>query len=256
VSQQDDVGDKLFRQMMDMYIRPGISERQAKGQLGRPLVLRAAQVLLYADGRAPQVRVNDEVRGTTKFKLKEGVRKAAGDPIYEDEIIGIQGFDLLPDDEPDCGHVTVLRVAGTWSISFSFIYNRESSEKHLQAAKQFFDAAEFSLSKASASAFVDNLFSCVELLTKTTLFAMAHGKPHRETNHAHLHSVANRFAKSGIFEKRHAELFNRLAALRGSARYLDKPLSLSDSDQREMLQTAAELLEHTRGRVVGYKIGS
>jgi len=71
---------------MKFWVVPEIERRQEAGALPKPAPLRRAQILFFAEGRSPLVRINEEVKILARGKLKPGVSKRIGDAIYEDEV--------------------------------------------------------------------------------------------------------------------------------------------------------------------------
>jgi hypothetical protein len=137
VNRDTEFGQKLYSQLMELFVTPAVEERQPKNELPRPLPLQAAQIIFFPDGSKPLVRVNDEVQAVGEVKLKSGVSKNVGDPIYANEIEGLEKIKLTEKDFPDCGHATLMRFNETWSIAFDFRYNKDLSLKHLNTAVEF-----------------------------------------------------------------------------------------------------------------------
>ena len=121
----------------------------------------------------------------------------------------------------------MLKFNGSWIMAFDFIYNKALAKKTIKTAKEFIEAAEFSFSHQSWSAFADNLFSAAELLAKATLLAAWSDPEFREkTNHPAIHSRYNRFAHLGNINPVHALTFNKLSKMRYPARYSKEEFSL------------------------------
>ena len=91
-----------LQNIMELFINPEVKRRQDEGLLPKPLKLFSAQVVLFPDERRHIVRINEEVRAIVKVKYKEGISKAKGDSVYENEIEAIEHAELAPDDDPDC----------------------------------------------------------------------------------------------------------------------------------------------------------
>lgn len=91
------------------------------------------------------------------MNLKPGIEKDYGDIVYANELEGLDELMLTEEDDPDCGHVTILKFNGKWLMAFDFIYNKALAKKTIKTAAQFIEAAEFSFSRQNWSAFVDNL---------------------------------------------------------------------------------------------------
>jgi hypothetical protein len=216
----EEIGRNASKQFMDIFITPEVMRRQEIGELPRPLDLHAAQIIFYPDGKKPTVRINSEVKALAKLKMQPGIQKEYGDPVYANEIEGLEELTLTEEDDPDSGHVTMFKFNGTWIMAFDFIYNKALAKKTIETAKEFIEAAEFSFSHQNWSAFTDNLFSAAELLAKATLLATWSDPAFREkTTHPAIHSRYNRFAHLGNVDAKHADTFNKLSNLRYPARY-------------------------------------
>ena len=98
--QKNEFGRNVLQQFMDLYVTPEMRRRQETGELGKPLYLRAAQIIFFPDGRKPLVRINSEVRAISKVKLKSGVSKRVGEPIFENEVEGLKEINLTEEDDP------------------------------------------------------------------------------------------------------------------------------------------------------------
>lgn len=234
------------RQFMDIFVTPEVTRRQEKGELPRPLELRAAQIIFYADGRRPEVRINSEVKAIGEMKLKDGISKNTGDPVYENELDGLEDIALTQDDDPDCGHATLLQFNGVWFLAFDFIYNKALAKRHIEGAKQFIEAAEYSLTRKHWRAYVDNLFSAAELLAKAVLLAYwSDPRFRRKPSHEIIHSRYNKFAHLGNVDSFHAQVFNRLSRMRYPARYAGSDFALSEDEAGELLAGTKSMLQET-----------
>ena len=153
----------FLREMFDIFIKPEVRRRQEEGIVTAPTNLYAAQIIFYADGRRSSVRLNEEIVAIAKMKLKEGVRKLPGDVVYENELEGLEEIGLGKDEDPDCGHVTLVRVNGQWVLSFDFVYNKGLSRRYMETSREFLESAELALGRGYKAVFLDNLFRRGEL---------------------------------------------------------------------------------------------
>lgn len=248
--QNNEFGRKVFEQFMDLFVTPEVKRRQENGELKKPLDLRAAQIIFFPDGRKPEVRVNSEIRAIGKIKLKPGISKKAGEPIFRHELEGLEEINLTEEDDPDCGHATLVRVGiSKWIIAFDFRYNKALSRKHINAAKQFYESAEFSLNKRNWSPFIDNLFSAAELLARSILLSMSDPKFRRKATHKAIQFRYNRFADLGNVEAVYRETFNKLSGLRDRARYLKGDISICEDEARRLLDIIKSMMEDASRRV-------
>jgi uncharacterized protein (UPF0332 family) len=236
---------------MDLFVTPELQRRQNAGELPKPLDLRVAQIIFYPDGRKPQVRINCEVKAIGKVKLKSGISKKVGEPIYEHEVEGLEKINLSEGDDPDCGHATLVRVENRWIIAFDFRYNKALSKKHIETAQQFFESAEFSFKQKNWSPFIDNLFSAAELSVKAILLSMSDPKFRKKATHNAIQTRYNRFADLGNVEAVYKNTFNKLSSLRVRARYLKENFSISEEEARTFLNTIRNMIEDATLRIKG-----
>lgn len=244
--QNNEVFRRVFQQLMDLFVTPEVMRRQETGELDKPLDLRAAQIIFFPDGRKPQVRINTEVRAIGKVKFKPGISKKPGEPIFEHELEGLEEINLTEEDDPNCGHATLIRIAGEWIIAFDFRYNKALSRKHIETARQYYESAEFSLKRRYWSPFIDNLFSAAELLAKSILLSMPGLKL---ATHKAIQMRYNRFADLGNVELVYRETFNKLSGQRDSARYLKGDVSISEEEARRLLDIVKNMIEDASHRV-------
>jgi len=228
---------------MDLFVTPEVKRRLETGELREPFNLRAAQIIFFPDGRKPQVRLNSEIRAIGKVKLRQGISKKAGEPIYEHEVEGLKEVNLTDEDDPDCGHATLIRIGDSWTIAFDFRYNKELSRKHLEAARQFCESAEFSLNRKNWSPFIDNLFSVAELVAKSILLSMPDPRFRKKATHKAIQSRFNRFASLGNVKPVYRETFNKLSVMRDHARYLKRGVSVSEDECRRLLDIVRIMME-------------
>lgn len=241
-STDNEFGNKLLQQLMDLYVIPELRHREENRLLPKPFELLSAQIIFYPDGRKPIVRLNSEIRAIGQMKLKAGVSKQLNEAILESEIEGLASIELSEESESDCGHATLVRLNNHWTIAFDFRYNKGLSKKHLITAQQFLDAATFSFNQKNWSAFVDNLFSASELLAKATLLVFPDPQLVKKATHRSIQMKYNRFADLGNAKIEYKKTFNKLSGLRDKARYLKNTLSLSESEAIHLLHSVNEMV--------------
>ena len=183
------------------------------------------------------------------MKFKPGISRKPGEPIFEHEIDGWQEVNLTKEDDPDCGHATLIRIADSWMIAFDFRYNKALSKKHIETAKQFYEAAEFSFDHGNWSPFIDNLFSATELIAKCVLLSMPDPKFRKKSSHKAIQIRFNRFASLGNVEAVYRETFNKLSGLRDPARYIKGVMSISEEEAKRLLNIVGSMIEDTTRHV-------
>jgi uncharacterized protein (UPF0332 family) len=248
---------KVSEHILELYVLPEVKRRQEEGGLETPVELHASQVIFYSDKRKPGIRINSEVKALAKMKLKPGVSKEPGEPVFENELEGLEELHLTKDEDPDCGHATLLKLNDRWLLAFDFIYNKGLAGKHIQAARQFVEVAKFSLEEHLWSAFVDNLFSAAELSAKALLLALIPDARFREkATHRAIHRRYNRFAHLGNVDSECVQVFNELSKLRYPARYLEADFSISEDEASNLVETVSQMIEDASQVVVRSDVGT
>jgi len=243
---------RTFDDLMRVYITPEIERRQAAGTAPTPLPLHAAQVLLFPDQRKPAVRLNAEVKAIVGSKLKAGIVKQPGDPVYWHEFADIAEVRLTDQDDPDCAHITMLLVGDHWAISFDFRYGKAKSTKHVDVAREFYRSAEDALQRADWAAFVDTLFSAAELAARAWLLLLPDPSFYKKGTHR---EIQRRYQRDGALnvDAIFIEALNKLSGWRDRVRYLNGGLQVTEAQARSLLQTVSQMIvhaeEHARARI-------
>jgi uncharacterized protein (UPF0332 family) len=240
--------ETLLNQFLDLFVLPELRTRKEEGKLEEPFNLQKAQIIFYPDGRKNQIRINSEVKAVAKIKLKSGISKNKGDPIYAHEIEGITPLQLTDKDDPDCGHATLLRIADNWVIGFDFRYNKALAKKHIDTAKQFYESAEFSYKQKNSASCLDNLFSAAELASKAVLLLMPDPKFRKKTTHATIQLKYNRFADLGNVKPEFREALNKLSGLRARARY-NGDVPISEEEIQGLLENVNKMIADATNRI-------
>ena len=241
-SKNEETGRKLFEQFMDIYVVPEIKRRQQKGELEMPFNLKAFQIIFFSDYRERQIRLNPEVKAIVECKHILGLQKKLGEPIYIHEIEEVKKIQLTEEDDPDCGHITFIKIGEKCIIGFDARYNKSHSKKHIDRAKEFLEAAEFSLKQNNWSAFVDTLFSSAELLARSILLSMPDPKFREKASHKTIKSKFNKYAAPGNVKPIHIKTFNKLSDFRKRARYLKGDFSISEKEAIILLDTVRNMI--------------
>lgn len=237
-------GDILFKQSLEIWINPEVERRQQAGLLSNGFVLNAAQIIWTADG-SPEVRLNEEVRAVMRFRAARALK--SGEHITEDDIADIHDVELTSQDA-NAAHETIIRHRGCWWIKWDCRYNASRVADHLDVAREFLDAAAFSLQKGNLHAFVENLFAVAELLAKGQLLLLPDAALLKAKKHAAIRVPYNHWGKLGNTDLRFTDLLNRATRLRECARYLRTPMKLDMAEAKQMLRVAEEMFEALRAR--------
>ncbi len=245
----NEMGNNMFKQLVEIWIEPEIQQRKEAGTLPIPFTLNSSQIIFYIDERPPEVRINNEVRGKAYLKFKPGIRKIGGDIVYENEIEEVSSVTLLNSEDLNCGHITLIKLNNEYIISFDLRYNKIQSYALIDKAKQFFEMVKTSKENGYWSSFIDNMFSAVELLARATL--LSHGDPKytKKGSHYLTHSKYNQFAHLGNVEEKYIKLFNKLMAMRTPARYEEKDPTIQIEKAELMIHTIEDMILDVEKRV-------
>lgn len=239
--------ERTFRQMFNLFIGPEIDRRVAAGSLTTQFNLEKAQIIFDGD-KSPQVRLNDEVRGSMLVKLSKPVE--IGDPVTVADVTEIDRLELDIADA-DCGHFTVIKWAGdNWQMLFDFQRNRRKGADLVSLAEQFLSTAEFAFSNGYSGPYIDNLFSACELLAKARLLTAAQEAENKIDSHKTIHSKINMWKRLGNVDGKFVTLFNELAHARSIARYSPGKYSSvkSEKDAVECIRAEAAHLRRRLSR--------
>jgi len=241
---------KGIQNLFQAYVVPEINRRQGQGCLPTPFGIEKAQIIFHPDRSQPEVRVNAEVTAQLKVKLKDGVEKKPGETVRRDDIDGVWGV-ILPqtDDLINCAHMTIADVAGTWFGSFDFTYYRGYARQYVDTARQFLDSARMTREQQLWAPFVDNLFSCAELLAKAHLITLRNQRLVDKATHKAIHSKFNRFARLGNVPGDQRDVFNKLLKLRRALRYHKEEAKLTVEEADRILATVSYMFEDVSRRV-------
>lgn len=229
--------------MVKIWVTPEIERRKQEGVLSDGFVLERAQVI-FNHGVPPEVLLNEEIRGVIEVEVAEGVEKAPGDPVIESDIKTVTGIELT-DEDPNAGHITLLRWRGSWLLGFDFRYNARHIAEYLAAAKDFLHTARLALEADNLRSFAATLFVAVELVAKATLIEshtyLLQAKSHEATRNRY-----NLWSHLGNTETEYAAPFNELSALRNPARYPVRGSFKLKQDQAEKMLKLAEQMWQER----------
>jgi len=236
-----EVANRAFQQVMDIFILPEVERRQEIGDLSKPLVIQKVQLIFFPDDRKAIVRFNDEVDALAKVKLKEGISKEKGDPIYSQEIDRLKDIELTEDDDPDCAHVLIFHIDQKWFFSFDFRYNKDISKRYIDRANEFIQGAEFYYIQNHMGPFADNLYSAIELLAHAILMLFRDRVVTESKSHGPLKNRFNHYIHQGNLKHEYAQAFNSLATQRSKGRYLRGEIRITQADAETLLKHVKEM---------------
>ncbi len=236
---------------MGLWFLPEIERRQVAGLAPKPFPFIAGQVIMYADARPMEVRLNEEVKAILDVKYKDGVSIQTGQVVYAHDVDGFNSVELPETEDPNCGHFTAIQLRGLWYFGFDFIYNKGRARDLLAIGREFLEMASEALPKGRFRAFVDNLFSAAEIAANVVLVVTPRPKDKPYPSHGVIHSRFNQFAKLGNVDAEERASFNKLAELRGRARYGSGALQLSSEQAEKLLANVRKLFERATKLVAG-----
>ena len=162
--------------------------------------------------------------------------KNEGEPVFWHEIDDVREVELT-DLDPNAAHVTLLRVGERGLLTFDFRYTAERVSQLIEAATEFYEAAEGARTKGHVRAFMENLFAAAELTAKARLMSTPDPNLLSAKSHGFIGSSLNLHAKWGNVDGSFASLFNRLTSQRSAARYLRGEVKVTATEMAEMAAT-------------------
>jgi uncharacterized protein (UPF0332 family) len=201
-------------------------------------------------GERPIINFNEQIVGVMQFRadadtplpIEKGQKLQLADL---GEIVGMQ----LTTEYANAGHLTAIVQKGIWYLMFDFRYNSERIARSIEVARQFHSAAESAKKNGHLNAALENLFTAVEIAAKSYLMIHPDERLLEKHGHGFVASEFNRYGgKFGNVERKYVTLLNKLAELRGQARYGGQLLLIAESDMEGWLKTAEEMLADVTAR--------
>ena len=161
----DEATARFIQQIEEFWLNPEIERRLQEGRFSEDTALYAVQVI-FNRGSPVQVRLNGEVRADVTVRPTSPL--TPGQEVSLADIEHIEDIELTEDD-PNAGHITLLRHNDSWAIRFDFRHNAAHVTMHIEVAQEFLRCAEFALSAGLLRAFVENILAANELMAKALL---------------------------------------------------------------------------------------
>jgi hypothetical protein len=127
----------LWNHVNEIWINPEIERRKKVGSIPADFRVYAAQIMSFTDGRDNEIRLNEEVKAIL-IAIASRTLKPNEQFNLEDGISEIKNIELPEDDDPNAGHLTILKFKGKWTLVFDFRYNKKMARERLAAAGQFY----------------------------------------------------------------------------------------------------------------------
>ena len=210
------IGQKVFQQVMDIYVKPEIDRRRKFKKIDDDFIINKVQVV-FSLNKKNKVRLNNEVKAIIECKINKQINK--GDLVPEEDIDKIENIKLT-DEDINCGHITLLLFKNNWIVSFDARYNKETIKEHIEASKEFCESAKDNLDKKRLRPFFENAFASAELSAKSVLLTLPDKKILTGRNHKERLDKFQNWANLGNVKIEFSEILSKLSSLRDSARYL------------------------------------
>jgi uncharacterized protein (UPF0332 family) len=209
--------DLTLKQMLDVYVIPEIAQRKESGKIPENFELTSFQILFYPHLGRNEIRFNEQCKIVAVTELNKAVNK--GDPIFVDDIEKIKEIRLDSSDDPNCGHMTYFMLGDHLYHSYDFRYNRKTIGEYLELAQQFIESAEAALNKQHYEAFIDNLFSAVEITAKSQLIIHPDLQLMKKSTHKSIKTKFHQYGHLGNVNSSYVSLLKKFTSLRSKARY-------------------------------------
>lgn len=240
----EEFSHNVINNIMNLYIVPEIEKRQKINLIPTPFPLKMAQVVLPPTSvQNIEIRLNEEVSAIAHIKLKNGIGKEKGEPIFSTEVDGIKGVEFTEGDDPNNAHIFLIYTGEKWLLFFDFRYNKAIVKDHIERSDEFIKSAEFSKENKYWGAFIENIFGASELLQKSILLIFANEIAMQATSHGPIRSQFYLFLKNTKLKTEFSETIKKLDKLRGPARYLKSELKISDDEAEKLFSDVKAMRE-------------
>jgi len=219
----EEMGQRVFQQVMDLWVKPEIERRLKYKKIEKNIVLTKIQIILSLNSK-PKIKFNEEVKAVLHYSKDNNIEK-------------IQ----LNDVDPNGAHVTLLLDNSHWIIAFDFRYNKEIIKKHIEASKEFYESAKNNLEKNRLRPFFENAFASAELSAKSVLLALPDKKILTGRNHQDRLNKFKNWADLGNLKIVYSETLSKLSSLRDSARYVYSK-DYENEDPNKIIKILGEMI--------------
>ncbi len=235
----EEIKQKVFQQVMDIFVSPEIEKRRKEESIKDGTIISKMQIVFSLDKGENEIRLNDEVKAIVRGRATRDIQK--GEAVYEKDIDSIENVELT-DEDVNCGHITLILFKGYWIISFDFRYNKERVKAHIEASKEFYETAVCSLDNNRLRAFYENAFASAELSAKSVLLTLPDKKILEGKNHKDRLKKFNEWAELGNVKMEFSTTLSGLSALRDSARYLHSD-KFKEEDPNKIKDIIKEMID-------------
>jgi len=238
----------LFNHIRRIWLDSEIERRIENGLLKKTDLIRAVHIIICPK-RKTEIRINEEVKLKANLLKKKGVAFEKGDPVFENQIIGIKDVTLMKDVDPNCANVILLNINEYYYIIFDFRYDLEHAQDVVSLARQFITSAEFALQNDQIGPFIDNLYSAAELSIKSIFLTWPHIEPGKKTTHQVIKKMYEEFGELGNVDKVFLDIFDELSSLRPRIRYFEPNYKLPKEDCERLINTVELIIQDSEKRI-------
>ncbi len=230
------IGQRVFQQVMDIWIIPEIKIRKELGKITDNFILTKVQIV-FSLYNGNIIRLNDEVKAIVKVKINKSVKKA--EAVYEGDVDNMEKIELT-DDDANCGHITLLLFRNNWLIAFDFRYDKQKSREFIEASKEFYQSAIDNFKKNRLRPLYENSFASAELSTTAILMLFINKK--YLDNHNNKIKRLQDWANLGNVNPDFSNALTKLSKLRYSARYLSSD-DFKNEDSKLILSIIKSMID-------------
>ena len=241
------MGQRVFEQAMDIWIRPEVASRKRDGTLTVPFELNAAQVIMPTprEKRLNYVRLNEQVRAKIRVKTAKAIEK--GELVFNQDIQEVSAIRLMEDDEPNAGHLTALNIGGQWMLGIDFRRDKSHAKDLLRTAREFYGTAKLSFENGWLGPTVESLFASAELAAKAELLLLCFYPYKNPKDHGSLRGKYAKWANLGNAPLDGNTALNKLSRLRSAGRYGEGVLNTVPWS--DLFEAVNKMMSHSEERL-------
>lgn len=235
----EEIGQKVFQQVIDIWVNPEIEKRKKLGKIKDGFILSKIQIVFSLEKGYNKIRFNDEVKAIAEVKVNRKIEK--GEIVSENDTYEIKNI-KLSDDDKNCAHITLLKFKDKWIIAFDSRYHQKLRAEYIKASKEFYDGAIDNLEKGRLRVFYDNAFSSAELCVISILLGWLKKDIIDNKNHHQRYNIFKSFIDVRNGRAAYSDTLKELDGIRKSARYLASNI-YEQKDSYKISSTLKEMID-------------
>lgn len=243
-------GDVLFQQLLELFVGPEMKRLQAADPSAEGLAVHRFLILM-PPGQRPIVKLNDAFGGVVEARHTRDLVK--GEEVGPEDIDGVSSFEPHDDDRGQPFIAGFAHSAG-WSVIFRLGWQHEMAAPYLKLGQEFAATAKEALAAHRIGVALDNAHSAAELFAKSVLLSAPPAMTEKVINsskHSHIVDRFNQWTALDNAPREFTTVLGRLQALRGSARYLNKPLMITDEEVAGLFRRLDEFEAFAENEITG-----